>query len=167
MVRIFLQYELKNQKRKTTTKKVQMENKKKMILIEDSIADATLVRLAVEESEVPLDIVHYSDGEQVKYAFEGNKPDKTLFILLDLNIPKANGADILRMKQHASSWTNIPVIVYSSSNRPEDIRLCMDLGASAYICKPVDFSDFSRAIGSLAIFWGDLNLSQKLPESMQ
>lgn len=143
-----------------------MENKKTMILIEDSIADATLVRLAVEESSVPLDIIHYSDGEQVKYALEGDKPEQTSFILLDLNIPKANGADILRMKKEASHWAKVPVIVYSSSNRPEDVRLCMDLGASAYICKPVDFTDFSRAIGNLAVFWGELNLSMRLPQAM-
>ena len=137
-----------------------------MILIEDSIADATLVRLAVEESDVPLDIIHYQDGEQVKYALEGSRPEKTSFMLLDLNIPKANGADILRMKKDAPHWANVPVIVYSSSNRPEDVRLCMELGASAYICKPVDFSDFSRAISNLAVFWGELNLSTQLPLSM-
>ena len=138
-----------------------------MILIEDSLADATLVRLSVEESNVPLEIVHYSDGEQVKYAFEENKPEGTSFILLDLNIPKANGADILQMKKEAKDWFKVPVIVYSSSNRPEDIKLCMDLGASAYICKPVDFEDFSRAIGNLAVFWGQLNLSMQLPPSLQ
>ena len=136
-----------------------MEAKRKMLLVEDSPADVMLVRLAVEETGVPLEITHLADGEEMIQYLNHNPAQEAQFILLDLNIPKANGIDILMHKATLPDWKTVPVILYSSSSRPEDVQQTIEQGASAYVLKPVDFEQFNRTIQHLAVFWGELNQS--------
>ena len=129
-----------------------------MLVVEDSPADVVLVRLAIEDSGVPLDIVHFSDGEEMIQHLNSASPKDTSFILLDLNIPKANGIDILKYKSTIDKWRHVPVILYSSSTRQEDIQQVIANGANAYVCKSVDFQQFSRTLNHLIVFWGEMNL---------
>ena len=128
-----------------------------MLVVEDSPADVMLVRLAIEETGVPIDVIHLSDGEETIDYLNTHAPGGTRFMLLDLNIPKSNGVDILRHKSTLPSWRSVPVILYSSSTRQEDIRQCLEQGACAYVLKPVDFEQFNRTIQHVAVFWGELN----------
>jgi two-component system, response regulator len=133
--------------------------RKKMLIVEDSPADVMLVKLAVEETGVPIDVIHLADGDEMLKYLEGNSIKNTSFVLLDLNIPKANGIDILKHKSTLEDWSSVPVILYSSSARQEDIRQAMHFGASAYVCKPVDFEQFNRTIQHLVVFWGEMNMA--------
>lgn len=136
-----------------------MQHHKRMLIAEDSMADVMLVRLAIEETGLPIEIVHMVDGEAaIKYIQSHDHPEVT-FMLLDLNIPKANGIDILKQKSRSEAWRHIPAILYSSSSRQEDVRMAFASGASAYITKPVDFEQFNRKIKHLAVFWGEMNVS--------
>lgn len=135
-----------------------MDNIKKMLIVEDSPADVMLVKIALEEAGVPLKVVHFPDGQEILDFMSSGEPEDISFLLLDLNIPKASGTDILRLKSAIKGWKTVPVIVYSSSTRQEDIRMCIELGANAYICKPVDFSEFNRTILHTVVFWGQLNM---------
>ncbi len=130
-----------------------------MIIVEDSLADVMLVRLAIEETGLPIEITHFSDGEQMIRKIRETQYPEYQFILLDLNIPKANGIDILQQKNQSEGWRHLPVILYSSSSRQEDVRTAFANGANAYLVKPVDFEQFNRKIKHLAIFWGEMNLS--------
>jgi CheY-like chemotaxis protein len=135
-----------------------MDSNRKMIIVEDSLADVMLVKLALEETGVPLEVVHFSDGQEMLDHMNEKTAENVSFILLDLNIPKANGLDILRKKAQIESWKLLPVIMYSSSMRGEDIRQCLSNGGSAYVCKPVDFAEFNFTIQQIVRFWGQLNL---------
>lgn len=140
-----------------TTLAKNMEEKRRMLLVEDSFADVMLVRLAMEEAGVPVEMTHLADGEEAINYFDQNSSEGVSFILLDLNIPKASGIDILMRKSTIEGWKNVPVVLYSSSMRPEDVRAAMVAGASAYVIKPVDFEQFNRTIQYVAVFWGELN----------
>ncbi len=135
-----------------------MTEKKKMLIVEDSPADVMLVRLALEETGVPLDLVHFSDGQEMLDHLRSGKAAEAAFMLLDLNIPKANGIDILKRKMASEEWKWLPVIMFSSSTREDDIRQCFTNGASAYVCKPVDFTEFNFTIQQIVRFWGVVNL---------
>ena len=135
-----------------------MNEKKKMLIVEDSPADVMLVKLALEETGVQLDVIHLSDGQEMLDYMRTEKCGETAFLLLDLNIPKANGIDILKRKMASDEWKWLPVIMFSSSTREDDIRQCFTNGASAYVCKPVDFNEFNFTIQQVVRFWGQVNL---------
>jgi CheY-like chemotaxis protein len=127
--------------------------RKKLLLIEDNRADAVLVQLAIDDSGHDMTLEHLSDGEKMLAYLESQRPDEVSFILLDLNIPKANGEDILRAKWANADWKKVPVVVYSSSTRDEDIQSCLSLGANAYVCKQIDFDAFNLSLRSTINFW--------------
>lgn len=132
-----------------------------MLIVEDSLADVMLVRLALEETGVPLELVHLSDGQEMLDYMARERADQTAFVLLDLNIPKANGIDILKRKSTLEGWKWLPVILFSSSTREDDIRQSLAYGASAYVCKPVDFAEFNFTIHQIVRFWGQVALLPK------
>lgn len=132
--------------------------KNKLLLVEDNRADAVLVQLAIEDTGLDLNLNHLSDGEAMLNLMSNTNPDDISFILLDLNIPKANGTEILQARNTHQRWARVPVVVYSSSTRPEDVRNCIDAGANAYICKKVDFESFSRDLQAALHFWHSIAL---------
>ena len=130
--------------------------KNKILLIEDNRADAVLVQLAIDDSGLDLQLEHLSDGELMLRYLKAQTPDDVSFILLDLNIPKANGQEILAAKKQNANWNLVPVVVYSSSTRSEDIKGCLGLGANAYLCKEVDFEHFNRSLQTTMHFWHEI-----------
>jgi DNA-binding response OmpR family regulator len=135
-----------------------MEGRRKMLIVEDSPADVMLVKLALEDTGVELDVIHLADGQEMFDYMQRETAENTAFVLLDLNIPKANGIDILKRKATLDAWKYLPVIMYSSSTREDDIRQCLANGGSAYVCKPVDFAEFNFTIQQIVRFWGQVNL---------
>ena len=120
----------------------------KIFLAEDNPADVYLLRIAFEETDrknVELIVVH--DGEEAleyvtnfqRYAQGGDKPD--LFVL-DLNLPKADGSDILKRIRESELFRDVPVVVLTSSDSPRDRELAARLGATDYLTKPTDLSRF-------------------------
>jgi CheY-like chemotaxis protein len=132
--------------------------KNKILLVEDNRADAVLVQLAIEESGLDLQLDHVSDGEKMIQRLRGANPDEISFILLDLNIPKANGHEILQVRKTIQQWSLIPVVVYSSSTRKEDVHNCLMQGANAYMCKHVDFESFSKNLQATFHYWHEIAL---------
>jgi two-component system, chemotaxis family, response regulator Rcp1 len=132
--------------------------RKKILLVEDNRADAVLVQLAIEESGLDLELDHVSDGQTMLLRMQETSPEDISFILLDLNIPKANGPEILQARSTLTDWSLVPVVVYSSSSRSEDIRTCLAGGANAYICKQVDYERFSEGLKSTFHYWHTIAL---------
>lgn len=133
------------------------ELKPRILLVEDNPGDVRLTREALKESqlEITLDVV--SDGEEaLDFLRRRNKhtsaarPD---IILLDLNLPKKNGIEVLKELKVDDSLKKIPVIVLTTSDAHHDITKAYSSYANCYILKPVDFDDFARVIQLIESFW--------------
>ncbi len=128
-----------------------------ILLVEDSPSDAALAIEAFENAKVANRIVLVEDGiealvylrGQGKYAGEP-RPD---IILLDLNLPRKNGREVLKDLKADPALQTIPVIVLTTSNRDKDIQEAYELHANCFIVKPVDFTKFIDVVKSLEDFW--------------
>ncbi len=140
-------------------------NNKNILLVEDNKNDELLALRALSKSSVISNVSIARDGvEAVDFIFGDLDKNscKALpeLILLDLNLPKLNGLEVLkRLKSHELT-AQIPVVIMSSSTEDSDINTSYKLGANSYLRKPVDFNDFSALISNLAVYWLELN---KLP----
>lgn len=131
----------------------------KLLLIEDNVADVALMEAVLEEVEIEggieLDVV--KDGESAMEAFnkmEGEPVDTFPdLILLDFNLPRVNGLEILKKLKRSLILRTIPVVVFSTSSSREDIDNCYNEYANCFITKPVDFDEFIKIIHSTISFW--------------
>jgi two-component system response regulator len=128
-----------------------------ILLVEDSPADILITREAFEEASLMNAIHVVEDGVQAleflrregRYA-SAPRPD---LILLDLNLPRKNGREVLAEIKADDSLKIIPVIVLTTSNASEDILQAYDLHANCYVVKPVGFENFLKAVQSIRNFW--------------
>ena len=137
-----------------------------ILLVEDDPNDQELCRLALEEHRIKnkLDVVE--DGaEALDYLFaQGKYVERDIIslpqvVLLDLKLPKISGLEVLRKLRENPRTKYLPVVVFTSSKEEQDIVDSYKLGANAYVRKPIDFSQFSKAVEQLGIFWVLLNES--------
>lgn len=125
-----------------------------ILLVEDSAGDAQLTREAIAELGLPITLDVARDGEAaVEFLDSSPRPD---LILLDLNLPKMNGKDVLADLKASDRFKSIPIIVLSTSMAPEDVRRCYELHANCYVTKPTDLDAFIDMIRRIAEFWLDL-----------
>lgn len=141
-----------------------------VLLVEDNPRDVRLIQRAFDKADVShrLDIVHDGD-EALTYLAESSvhtassiaqRPD---LILLDLNLPRMNGLDVLRECKQDRRFKQIPIVVLTTSGYDEDIRRAYAEGANAYLLKPVEFSRFIEIVHQLNHFW--LNAVELPPET--
>ena len=127
-----------------------------ILLVEDNPDDEALTLRAFKRSNIRNEIIVVRDGaEALAYLFPGNgdaAPSPAL-ILLDLNLPKIGGLEVLRTMRADERTALIPVVVLTSSKLEEDILDSYRNGANAYVRKPVKFSDFTEAVNALGVFW--------------
>jgi CheY-like chemotaxis protein len=123
-----------------------------ILLVEDHSPDAFLIQRAIRESGVECDVTRYADGEQALAAIEKMKlePD-TLpgLVLLDLNLPRIGGMEILRAIQQDPNLAGIRVAVLTSSQDPRDKDQAMALGATRFVTKPAELRVYMQVIGQL------------------
>jgi two-component system, chemotaxis family, response regulator Rcp1 len=128
-----------------------------ILLVEDNPADVRLTREALKEAKV-LNTLHVAQDGMAALAFlrqEGKyaqspRPD---LILLDLNLPKRDGREVLGEIKQDERLRRIPVVVLTTSRAEEDIVRTYDLHANAYVTKPVDLNQFLKVIQSIEDFW--------------
>lgn len=135
-----------------------MRRKKKIILVEDNQADIELVKMAFEELSTPIELLHFYNGQELMLYLQVHPVEDIALILLDLNMPRMGGIEVLRAFQKQKYLSRIPVIVLSSSTRETDIETCYDLGANAYVNKPLDIDFFYKMIKNIVAFWLETNL---------
>jgi CheY-like chemotaxis protein len=131
-----------------------------ILLVEDNPRDVQLTKRAFEKARItnPLHVAH--DGEEAleflfatgSYAHRANVARPQL-VLLDLNLPKKNGLEVLAELKSDKRTKNIPVIVLTVSTRDRDITECRRLGADTYIVKPVGFENFSEVTRRFQLDW--------------
>lgn len=137
-----------------------MSKQIKVLLVEDSVPDATLIQEVVQEQKIEVQIDVVRDGEAaMAYLLEGNgemKHSLPELILLDLNLPKKDGREVLAEIKTLPRLKHIPVVVLSMSQAEEDVLRCYSLQASCYVIKPLDFEELTDTIKSIDKFWFSL-----------
>jgi CheY-like chemotaxis protein len=116
-----------------------------ILLVEDNPADALLVEEALKEHRVIAELVVLGDGEKaIRFIeeFDATTGPYPKLVILDLNLPKRNGKDVLRHIRQSPKWKHVPVVILTSSNTPTDREEAARLGANRYIRKPSELEDF-------------------------
>lgn len=128
-----------------------------ILLVEDNPGDIVLTKEAFEEIKIANNLNVVEDGIEAmnflknegKYK-EGRKPD---LIILDLNLPKKDGREVLAEIKESKKLKKIPVVVLTSSEAEEDILKSYDLHANCFISKPIDLEQFSKIVKTISEFW--------------
>lgn len=123
----------------------------RVLLVEDNPGDADLTREALEENRLLLDLVVAKDGvEAMEVLRTGGPPD---LIMLDLNLPRKSGKEVLAEIRKDERLAHIPIVILTSSDAEIDIVQSYRLGANCYVTKPVDLQAFQTIVGKTAGFW--------------
>ena len=132
---------------------------REILLVDDNDDDVELTLRAFEKAGLSNPVHVCSDGEDaLNYLFrEGPHAgrvgeDMPLVVLLDLKMPKVDGAEVLARLRADERTRLLPVTVLTSSDADQDVLRCYDAGANSYVCKPVDFAKFAEAVGRLGLY---------------
>ena len=135
-----------------------------ILLVEDNANDVLLTERALKKSHILNQLVVATDGEEaLDYLFgtgKGAERDMNMMpevILLDINLPKIDGLEVLRRMRADNRTKLIPVVILTSSKEQKDLIDGYALGANSYIRKPVNFKQFVEAISQLGLYWLVLN----------
>ncbi len=133
-----------------------------ILLVEDNPADVELTLRAFRARNFANQVFVARDGAEALAFFfgeeEGGHPLKEFgvtprVILLDLNLPKVDGLEVLKRLKADERTRSLPVVVLTSSREQPDIAAAYRLGANSYIVKPVDFESFARAVSEVGLYW--------------
>jgi two-component system, chemotaxis family, response regulator Rcp1 len=134
-----------------------MNRRTHVLLVEDNPADADLTRETLMASNPDVDVSIAKDGIEALDFLHGDgawsKPGRPTLIVLDLNLPRKDGRQVLAVLKSHDLLRQIPVVVLSSSDSEQDISSCYQLGANCYIAKPDDLQSYRAVLGSLEDFW--------------
>jgi len=137
---------------------------KEILLVEDNPDDVELTRIAFEEAKVTNLLRVANDGaEALDYLFaRGKYADRDpanlpSLVLLDLNLPKVDGREVLQAIRADPATHTLPVVVLTTSTEPYDVDATYALGVNSYIRKPVDFEQFVWAVKQVGLYWLVLN----------
>jgi two-component system, response regulator len=134
-----------------------------VLLVEDNATDEELTLMALRKINIPNPIEVARDGaEALDYLFrQGAHANRSTapprLVLLDLNLPKLSGLDVLRRVREDERTKLLPVVILTSSHEQRDLVASYRLGANSYVVKPVDFTQFSSAVQQLSLYWLQLN----------
>lgn len=137
---------------------------KVILLVEDNSDDEVLTLRALRSNNIANEVVVARDGaEALDYLFgrgphAGRDPaSRPQVVLLDLNLPKIGGLEVLKRIRGEASTRTLPVVVLTSSSEEADLVRSYSLGANSFIRKPVDFAQFMEAVHQLGMYWVVLN----------
>ncbi len=141
-----------------------------ILLVEDNPADVALTLRAFKQHHIQNEVVVAADGvEALDYLFGGGAHagrDTDVLpavVMLDLNLPKVNGLEVLRRIRGEPLTKLLPVIMLTTSAEDRDVLASYQLGVNSYVQKPVDFDHFSEAVRQLGLYWLVLNTNPPPP----
>ena len=140
-----------------------MKDFKRILLAEDSAADAELTMEALSEYNLANRVDLVRDGTEVldylhrRGPYSERAEGLPLVLFLDLKMPKMDGLELLGILKADAAFRRMPVVMLTSSREESDLVESYRLGANAYVVKPVDFAQFTEAIRKLGIFWALVN----------
>jgi two-component system response regulator len=122
-----------------------------LLIVEDSPTDFARTKHALDQTGMPLTMLAARDGEQAMAMLRTSRPPD--LILLDLNLPRKNGLEVLTELAADPELRRIPVVVLSSSAAQKDVRAAYDRSANAYLVKSLNLDEFIAAVDTLRRFW--------------
>jgi CheY-like chemotaxis protein len=135
-----------------------------ILIADDDAQDTMLVRIAVEKAALGLRLETVGDGQEAidylmgrsQYSDRQAHPFPSM-LLLDLKMPRLSGFDVLDFVRREPGLRQLPIIIFSSSDDPKDIRRAYDAGANSYLCKPHANDDLSALLKALEAYWCKYN----------
>jgi len=131
-----------------------------ILLVEDDLAHAEIVRRNLKDFRVANRIIHVEDGQAALDYLFGKGPfadpesnPRPQLILLDLRLPKVDGLDVLRAIKEDADCKSIPTVVLTTSSAEADMVKAYDNGAGSYLVKPVDFDKFTKLMDAFGFYW--------------
>jgi len=136
----------------------------RILLVEDNPNDIEITRRALEKGQVKNELTIARDGQEALDILFGSRSKTSLpgLILLDLNLPRVDGREVLSRIKGDPELRRIPVIVLTTSADERDIQGCYRIGANSYIKKPVDMEGFLRAVQRLKDYWFEVVILPRL-----
>lgn len=129
-----------------------------ILMAEDDEGHANLIQRNLKRAGVKNEIVHVKDGQEAldfihrRGAYAGQELKGPILMLLDINMPKIDGVEVLRQLKGEGATSQIPVIVLTTTDDPREVARCYGLNCSVYITKPVEYNAFVEAIQRLGLF---------------
>lgn len=130
-----------------------MRSARPILLVEDDTVDAMTVERAIGELKVKNQLVHSSDGEEALEYLRNQGSEKPCLILLDLNMPRMNGIEFLKVIKNDDILKSIPVVVLTTSRGEQDKVESFRLSVAGYIVKAVDYKKFVETIRMIDLYW--------------
>ena len=143
---------------------------KNILLVEDNPDDRELMKLAFEQEEISHNLIVFSDGIQAldyligQESFQNEHTDSNnqtnampALIMLDLNLPRINGIEVLRRIRAHPKTRLLPVLIISSSNEPQDLIDSYISGCNSYIRKPIHFTQLQIFVKQISMYWLTMN----------
>jgi CheY-like chemotaxis protein len=130
-----------------------MRNYMPILLVEDDDVDVLITRRAFSELKVTNELVHKVDGRDALEYLRDKSSSMPCVILLDLNMPRMNGFEFLKIVKADDVLKKIPVVVLTTSTDGQDVIDSFNLGIAGYVVKPVNYMEFVDAIRTLHTYW--------------
>lgn len=134
-----------------------------MLLAEDNPKDVELTLEALGEHNLANNVIVVNDGVEVidylrcEGRFTEREPEKPILILMDIKMPRMDGLEALRVIKQDPALKTIPIVMLTATRESPEIQSCYDLGANAFVVKPVDFKQFVDVVKKIGVFWALLN----------
>jgi len=133
-----------------------------ILLVEDDDNDIRITQRALSRSALAARIEVVRDGQAALDFVQGKPPyaERRLpqLVLLDISLPKVNGMEVLRAIKADPTLRAVPVLMLTTSSRPEDVATAYAHGANGYVCKPIHFARFVEVVADLSEYWGQVAL---------
>jgi CheY-like chemotaxis protein len=130
-----------------------MRSYKPILLVDDDDVDAIITQRALNELKVTNELIRKVDGEDALTYLKDEQNQRPCVILLDLNMPRINGFEFLKIAKADENLKKIPVIVLTTSDVDQNIVDSFNLGVAGYIVKPVDYKQFVEAMRTVNMYW--------------
>lgn len=130
-----------------------MKYSKPILLVEDDQVDSMTVKRALKEINVSNDLLTAENGEEALKLLDNIEGSLPCIILLDLNMPRMNGIEFLKIVKNQEKFKRIPVVVLTTSGEESDKTESFGLGVAGYMMKPVDYRQFVEVIRTINLYW--------------
>lgn len=135
-----------------------MDNPTTIIFAEDNPQDVRLFQYALSQLETPVNLRHFENGRDLLEAVPDIYPATIACVLVDLNMPFVNGFEVISALRANKDFHHVPIIVFTNTNSNEERLQCYELGANAYVPKPLEIEDLVKVVKSIFDFWVETNV---------
>ncbi|MGA1823728.1 MAG: response regulator [bacterium] len=128
-----------------------------IVIIEDNIIHSKLISRAIKLGGRSEDLIYLQDGEKAVRYFENEPSDFPRLVLLDINLPKVNGIEVLKKIKGDKRYQTLPVVILTTSDSRTDMDMCAYFKANDYIVKSTDMEEFMKKVVRIINYWLDNN----------